>query len=111
MTYVAYGTFALCLAMLIILIRIMGTLGEVLDLAKRQGDVHVGKFRASIFDDRPSRSSRHYASVKGWAIWVHQDGQWRLEDDMCSPGFRPGDPPRTRGTYEGQRVKQEGIAK
>jgi hypothetical protein len=47
----------------------------------------------------------------GYAIWVFRSGKWELEDDRCQPGYAPGPAPAAAGFFEGDRIKQEGIAR
>ena len=49
------------------------------------------------------------AMFVGYSIWVFRNGQWVLEENHCEPGYESGAPPDCAGSFEGDRIKQEGV--
>ena len=49
------------------------------------------------------------APAVGYSIWVCRNGQWVMEENHCEPGYESGAPPDVAGSFEGDRIKQEGV--
>ena len=56
-----------------------------------------------------ARAARDIAGP-GQAIFICQEGQWVLAEDMSSPGFRAARP-TMKPAYEGQVIKRKSIPK
>lgn len=57
-----------------------------------------------------STVSQHKEPSGGYAVYVYRDENWRLEADFSAPGCESV-PPTIKGSFEGQVVKKESLAR
>ena len=58
----------------------------------------------------PVVNSQSYMTSTGYSVWVHRQGTWNLEENRCADGCVPGPAPSVQGRFEGQRIRQHGVA-
>ena len=62
---------------------------------------------------RPSDPHGGYCHGISWmtnfSLWKYKDGRWRMVEEKCEQGFRPGDPPRRPGAYEGEVIRRPAV--
>lgn len=65
--------------------------------------------RHDVFAGTSHMSTRNEPSG-GYAVYVFRDETWRLEADFSAPGCESA-PPTIKGSFEGQVVKKESLAR